>query len=282
MNIFLTLLPIGLAIVMIGLGLELTINDFKRVRKHPKAIITALFCQLVLLVSLAFIICKLFSLPPLLSVGVMLLAASPGGPTANIFSYLYKGDIALNVTLTAINSIIAAFTLPLILNLSLSYFLNDTQQVGLQFSKIIQVFIIILVPVIIGMLIRAYLPKFAHKIEKFVKYFAVAFLVTIIVGAIYSQKDQILEYILQIGTVTALFCFLSLTLGYFIPKLVGVSSFQARACSFEIGIHNSTLAITIALTVLANPTIAIPAVVYSLFMYIFAIIFGTIVMREKR
>ena len=114
------MLPLALAIIMIGLGLELTPKDFARVSKHPKAVLVALFCQLVLLVGIAFVICKVLNLPPLLAVGLMLLAASPGGSTANLFSYLFKGDIALNITLTAINSVIAAFTLPLIVNLPFS------------------------------------------------------------------------------------------------------------------------------------------------------------------
>ena len=140
------LLPLALAIIMIGLGLELRLQDFARVTKHPKAVLIALFCQLVILVSIAFIICKVLALPPLLSVGLMLLAASPGGSTANLFSYLFKGDIALNITLTAINSVIAAFTLPLIVNFSIQHFMNDGQQIHLELSKILQVFAIIIIP----------------------------------------------------------------------------------------------------------------------------------------
>ena len=154
-------LPIALAIVMAGLGLELRPKDFARVAKHPKAVILALICQLLVLTSIAFIIAKLLALSPLLAVGLMLLAASPGGPTANLFSYLYKGDIALNITLTAVNSVIAAFTLPLIVNFSIMHFMQDSQQVGLQFSKILQVFLIILIPVGLGMLVRHFASHWA-------------------------------------------------------------------------------------------------------------------------
>ena len=145
------LLPLALAIVMAGLGLELTLKDFARVTKHPKAVFLALFCQLVVLVGVAFLICKLFQLPPLLAVGLMLLAASPGGATANLFSYLYKGDIALNISLTAVNALLSAFTLPLIVNFAVIHFMNNGDGMGLQFAKVIQVFIIIFVPVCIGM-----------------------------------------------------------------------------------------------------------------------------------
>lgn len=269
-------LPIALAIIMAGLGLELTPNDFKRVSKHPKAVVIALFCQLVVLVSIAFVICKLLALPPLLAVGLMLLAASPGGPTANLFSYLYKGDIALNITLTAINSVLAAVTLPFIVNFAIQHFMQDGGQVGLQFTKVLQVFLIIIVPVSIGMLVRHYAPNTAKKLERPVRIFAVAFLILIIIGAVLKERHNIAEYFTQIGIATALFCLCSLLIGYFVPRLFGINHFQAKACSFEIGIHNSTLAMTIALTIMASSTIAMPAAVYSIFMYVFATILGTL------
>ena len=268
------LLPLALAIIMIGLGLELTPKDFSRVTKQPKAVLIALFCQLVILVSIAFIICKVLVLPPLLAVGLMLLAASPGGSTANLFSYLFKGDIALNITLTAINSVIAAFTLPLIVNFAIQHFINDGQEISLQFSKILQVFAIIIIPVGIGMLIRHYAPHFTEKLNKPLRIFAVSFLILIIIGAITKERHQILEYLAQVGLATVLFCLCSLLIGYFVPRLLGINSAQARACAFEIGIHNSTLAMTIALTVMASSTVAMPAAVYSIFMYVFAAVFG--------
>ncbi|ATU45394.1 bile acid:sodium symporter [Acinetobacter junii] len=272
-------LPIALAIVMAGMGLELTLKDFARVSKHPKAVLIALFCQLILLVGIAFLICKILALPPLLAVGLMLLAASPGGTTANLFSYLYKGDIALNITLTAINAIIAAVFLPLIVNFSILHFMNEGQQVGLQFTKVLQVFLIILVPVCIGMIIRHYAPHVAEKLNRPVRIFAVVFLLIIILGAIIKERSNLVDYLGQIGLATALFCAISLMVGYFVPRMLGISSYQARACAFEIGIHNSTLAMTIALTIMASTTIAMPAAVYSIFMYIFATIFGILITK---
>ena len=273
------MLPLALAIIMIGLGLELTLKDFARVTQHPKAVVIALFCQLVLLVGIAFILCKILALPPLLAVGLMLLAASPGGSTANLFSYLFKGDIALNITLTAINSVIAALTLPFIVNFSIQYFMNDAQQISMQFSKIVQVFAIILIPVAIGMTIRRYAPHFSEKLNKPLRIFSVVFLVLIIIGAITKERAHIVEYIAQVGIATIIFCICSLLIGYFVPRFLGISSAQARACAFEIGIHNSTLAMTIALTVINNTTVAMPAAVYSIFMYFFAAIFGMLISR---
>ncbi|MDY6455914.1 bile acid:sodium symporter family protein [Acinetobacter faecalis] len=282
MGIITVLLPLALAIIMIGLGLELTLNDFKRVSKHPKAVLIALFCQLVILVGVAFILCKILSLPPLLAVGLMLLAASPGGSTANLFSYLFKGDIALNISLTAINSVVAAITLPLIMNFSILHFMQESQQITLPLSKIVQVFAIIIVPVGIGMLIRHYAPKLTEKLNKPLRIFAVVFLIAIIALAIFAERQNIATYLTQVGLATAIFCACSLAIGYFVPRLLGISSTQARACAFEIGIHNSTLAMTIALTVMANTTIAMPAAVYSIFMYIFAAAFGFMITRTKQ
>lgn len=275
-------LPIALAIIMAGMGLELTLNDFKRVRQHPKAVFIALFCQLVLLVSIAFIIAKILTLPAMIAVGLMLLAASPGGPTANLYSYLYKGDIALNITLTAINSVIAAFTLPLIVNFSLQHFVSSEQNVGLQFSKIIQVFVIILVPVIIGMLIRHFSPHLAEKLNKPVRIFAIIFLLFIVSLAIAKDYQKLLNYIGLVGGSTLLFCICSLAIGYLVPRLFGINSFQAKACAFEIGIHNSTLALTIALTVMASSDAAMPAAVYSILMYVMATLFGTLLNRLEK
>ncbi|WOE42350.1 bile acid:sodium symporter family protein [Acinetobacter chinensis] len=277
LGIITVLLPAALAIIMIGLGLELTAKDFLRVSKHPKAILVALFAQLVVLVFIAFLICKVLALPPLLAIGLMLLSATPGGPTANLYSYLFKGDVALNISLTAINSVLAAFTLPLIANFAIQHFSQDQQVIGLQFGKIIQVFFIILVPVMIGMSIRQMAPKVAHHLEKPVKIFSVIFLICIVSGAIFMERKNLAEYITQVGLASGLFCFSALVVGYCIPRLFKINSYQARACAFEIGLHNSTLAMTIALTVLMNATIAMPAAVYSLFMYIFSFIFGMLI-----
>ena len=279
-------MPIALIIIMMGLGFEVTLNDFKRVKENPRNVVIALFCQLVLLITIAFCLAKLFKLEPLLAVGLMILAASPGGSTANLFSYLFKGDIALNITLTAFNSVIAAFTLPLVATLSLTYFMQDSTVVGIQLDKLIQVFLLILVPLALGMIIRAKKPDFARSMERFVKYFSVTFLVLICVGALFKEREHLTDYFASVGAVCALFCAISLAIGYFIPRLFKMNEAQSRACAFEIGIHNSAVALTIAISVLGNTTIAIPAAVYSVIMIFFAFVVGFIFKykdkREKR
>jgi BASS family bile acid:Na+ symporter len=221
------------------------------------------------------------NLSPLLAVGMMLLAASPGGATANLYSYLFRGDVALNITLTAINSILAAFTLPLIVNWASRYFLNSDEQIGLQFSKVLQVFAIVLVPVTLGMVIRHYAPAFAKRMDKPVRIFSVVLLVLVILGALLKEKSNIMDYVLDVGIATSLFCMISLCVGYFVPRWFGIGEAQARASAFEIGIHNGTLALTVALSLMNNMTVAIPAAVYSIIMFIYAAIFGLIITGGK-
>lgn len=269
LTIITILLPIALGIIMIGLGLELTLADFKRVTERPKAVLVALFCQFVLLTLVAFGISELLHLAPELAVGLVLLSASPGGPVANLYSYLYKGDVALNISLTAINAVIAAVALPIIVNIALAHFIQDDSKIGLQFTKVMQVFSIIIVPVLIGMTIRHFKPRIAHALNQPVKFFAIGFLVLIMVGAISQEGAKMLDYAVQVGVATSLFCIASLNIGYFVPRLFKIDEFQARACAFEIGIHNGTLAMTIAITVLGSTTIAIPAAIYGMVMLLF-------------
>ena len=274
-------LPITLAIMMMGLGLELTFKDFLKVLRYPKVIFIALFSQLVILTSLAFLICLVLNLPPLLAVGLMLLSASPGGPTANLFSYLYKGDVALNITLTAFNTVISLFTLPFIINLSLHYFLADQSSVSLPPEKIIQVFLITIIPVMIGMLVRARLPQLSISAHHTMRLLSVSFLCILFTFAIFRERFNLVEYFTSVGTATVLLCFSSLFIGYCLPLMMKIPERMVRACTFEIGIHNTAIALTIAISVLDNVTIAIPAGIYSIVMYVFATIFGWMISRQK-
>ena len=138
-----TLLPIALGLIMLGLGLSLTTDDFARVARHPKAVAIALVCQVLILPVICFGLVELFNLPPILAVGMMLLAASPGGTTANLYSHLFRGDVALNISLTAINSVLSVFTLPIVVNLAINYFAPGGDRVGLQFQKTLEVFAIV-------------------------------------------------------------------------------------------------------------------------------------------
>src|SRR6478609_3542768 len=198
-------LPLALAIIMFGLGLDLTIGDFKRVGRAPKAVAVALGCQILLLPVICFGLVVLFDLPALLGIGMMLLAASPGGTTANLFSHLFRGDVALNVSLTAVNSVIALFTLPLITNLAIDHYgLED--EVSLPFSEVVQVFAIVLVPVGIGMLVRARSLAFAGRMERPVRIGSAVILAALVLAVLVDQREEAAGYVQDIGLATALFC----------------------------------------------------------------------------
>lgn len=274
-------LPIALAIIMFGLGLSLTVDDFRRVARTPRAVVVALVLQVLVLPAVAFGLVVAFDLDPLLAVGVMLLAASPGGTTANLFSHLFHGDVALNVTLTAINSVLAAVSIPVITNLAISYFDADGD-LGLQLGKVLQVVAIVLVPVGIGMVVRHRSPDVAARADKPVRIFSILVLVLVSLGALLGERENLTDYLEQVGLVTALFCLASLTLGYTGARLLRLGERQAIASAMEVGIHNTTIALTIALSVLDSTEVAIPAAVYSVIMYVFATAFGLLITRGRR
>ncbi|SEE35167.1 bile acid:sodium symporter family protein [Pseudomonas anguilliseptica] len=268
-------LPIALGIIMLGLGLSLTLADFARVVKFPKPVLIGLACQLLLLPLVCFFLAKAFGLAPALAVGLMLLAASPGGTTANLYSHLAHGDVALNITLTAVNSVIAVLTMPLIVNLSLAYFMEGDQVLPLQFTKVVQVFVIVLGPVAIGIWIRSRFPGFAARMEKPVKIISALFLLVIIL-AVVKDWQTFVDYAPLVGGAALAFNLISLAVGYWVPRLCKLSQRQSIAIGMEIGIHNGTLAIALALSpmLLNNATMSIPAAIYSIIMFFTAAAFG--------
>ncbi|UGT52881.1 bile acid:sodium symporter family protein [Nocardia asteroides] len=276
-------LPLALVVIMFGLGLSLTPADFTRIAKSPRIVAIALLCQLIALPAVAFGLVLLFDLPAVLAVGMMLLAASPGGTTANLFSHLFRGDVALNVSLTAVNSIIAVVTLPLVTNFAIGYFepADGGGSVGLQFGKVVQVFAIVLVPVAVGMLVRRWSAAFADRMDRPVRIGSALTLLLVIVGTIIAESDTLADSLGQVGAITVLFCLISLAIGYLVPRLLGVPDRQAIACSMEVGIHNSTIAITIAISVLDSTELAVPAAVYGVLMFPIAAAFGYLITRGR-
>ncbi|MER6637256.1 bile acid:sodium symporter family protein [Streptomyces microflavus] len=272
-------LPIALAIIMFGLGLSLTTDDFRRVTRSPKAVVVALVLQVLVLPLVAFGLVKIFDLDPLLAVGVMLLAASPGGTTANLFSHLFRGDVALNITLTAINSVLAAITIPIITNLAIDHF-DAEGDLGLQLGKVVQVIAIVLIPVAVGMAVRRRSADFAARADRPVRIFSIVVLVIVSVGALLGERENLADYMQQVGLVTGIFCLASLTLGYAGARLLRLDKRQAIASSMEVGIHNTTVALTIALSVLDSTEVAIPSAVYSVLMYVLATAFGYLITRR--
>ncbi|NJP35099.1 bile acid:sodium symporter family protein [Micromonospora thermarum] len=276
------LFPVALGIVMLGLGLTLTVDDFRRVVTYPRAVLVSLFCQMLVLPVICLGLVVAAGLRAELAVGMMLLAASPGGSTASLYSHLFKGNVALNVTLTAINSVLALFTLPLIVNLSVAAFIGSDSSIGLQFDKVLQVFALVLIPISIGMVVRRRRPDFAARMQRPVKILSIVVLVVVLTGAVIGIKDELAATVGAVGLIALLFNLVSLAIGYAAPRLLGVGHREAVASSFEIGIHNATLAITIALSpaLLDNNDIAMPPAIYGTLMFFTAAVFGFVAARR--
>lgn len=274
-------IPVGLGVVMLSLGLTLTIADFRRALQYPRAVGVALFCQIVLMPIAAFLLAKGFGLGPELAFGLMLLAATPGGATANLYSHLSGGDVALNITLTAINSVLSLITMPIILGLSLEYFLSTNRAIPLQAEKVIQALTIVVIPVAIGMLIRHLKPALARRMEKPASALAGLFLLAIATFVLYFQWQQLIDYFPQVGGAVVIFNVLSLVVGYAIALWINIERRQAIAIGMEVGVHNSGLATGLALSpmVFNSPTIAIAPALYGMLSLFIAAAFGALVVR---
>lgn len=268
-NLSTIILAGSLIVIMLGMGLTLQAADFKRIFRYPKAIFIGLTNQLMLLPLIGLGITWLFPMQPEIAIGVMILAACPGGPTSNLISHLAKADLALSVTLTAFSSLITILTIPFIVNFSLEYFLGVGQVVELNvLSTIVQIFVIVVIPIIIGMLVRRYRPNFADSMEKPVRIASGAVLGLIIVGLVIKERANFVSYFEQAGIAALVLNIVTMLLGYFSAKLFGLSKEAARSISIESGIQNGTLAITIAVVLLHNASFAIVPAVYSLLMFL--------------
>jgi BASS family bile acid:Na+ symporter len=271
----------ALALVMFGLGLSLALGDFARLRLYPKAVLLALAIQMLLLPAVAWGLIVGLGVAPVYAVGLMLLAASPGGVSANLFSHLFGGNVAMNISLTAINTVLSIVSLPLITNWAIATFAQTGQVVPLQFGKVFEVVGVILVPVAIGMVVRSKRPAFAARMEKPMKAFSALVLAAFAIIAIAKEWTALTASFASLGPVVLAFNLLSLLSGYYLSRWAGLDKPMATAVSFEIGIHNSTLAIFVALSVLANFQLALPAAIYSVSMYLTAALFGMTVLRRQ-
>ncbi|WP_026966983.1 bile acid:sodium symporter family protein [Algoriphagus terrigena] len=261
-------LPLALAIIMFGMGLSLTPGDFKRILIYPKAVAIGLINQLILLPLVAFGLILLFGLEREAAVGVMILSACPGGATSNLITHLAKGDSALSITLTGFSSMITVLTIPFVVNFSLNYFMpgGEVQQLNIV-GTVISVLFITVIPVVLGMIILKQAPGLAARLDKPFRKISVIFFVVIVLAAIFKEREHIVQYFLEAGPVTLALNVCTLAVGYFSGKLLGLGRKQSTTISIESGIQNATLGITVAATLLVNPAMTIPSVIYGLLMF---------------
>lgn len=267
------ILAISLIIIMFGMGLSLTLSDFKRVMVYPKAMIIGLSCQIIMLPLVGYIIAIYLNLSPTTAIGVMLLAACPGGPTSNMLTYMAKGDLALSVSLTAVSSILTIFTIPIIVQFALERFSDQSLTVTVDaLTMVQQLFVIVLIPVGIGMIVKSKLPAFAEKMERPVKIASAFIFVLVIFGVMYSIKDVLLDYLKEAGLPAILLNVSTMTIGFLLAVFFRLSRPQAVTISIETGIQNGTLAITLATIALNNAEYSIVPAIYGLLMFITATI----------
>ncbi|HMV53677.1 MAG TPA: bile acid:sodium symporter family protein [Rhodocyclaceae bacterium] len=274
------LLPAALACIMFALGITLVPADFTRLLERPRAVLGGLFGQLIVLPAAAWALALAFRLPPEMAVGLVILGACPGGASSGLITYLARGETALSITLTAITSLVALASVPLVVNLALQTFLGAGGAVDLPVGRLVRgVFFITTVPVAAGMLLRAWRPALAARIERPAGRIATLLFLLIVIATFVSQREALFANMGSVGPATATLNALVMGAGVAIAALLRLSRRDAIAIAAECGLQNAALGIFIAATVLGSPMLAVPSVVYALLMNVGAL--GLIVVARR-
>ena len=263
-------LPISLAIIMFGMGLTLVGDDFVRLFTYPKAVLVGLLNQLLFLPLIGFLIIILFDLKSSMAIGIMILSVCPGGPTSNLITQVARGNIGLSVTLTALASLITVFTIPIILSKAIAYFTGDTAVVIELpiLQTMLQIFLITVIPISLGMIIRERNEGFALRMESPMRTASTVLFVIIFLIVMIANKDDLIQAMKEVGLATLLLNLSTIGLGYIITKFLGITGKNQISITIESGIQNGTLAFVIATTLLNNFEMGLPAGAYSIWMFI--------------
>ena len=275
------ILPLALAFIMFALGLGLTGEDFLRVAKQPRDFFVGAFSQIIALPIIAFILIKLWPISPELAVGVMIIAAAPGGATSNILTSFSKGDVALSISLTAIISLLCVITIPFIVLTSLNLLMGTSIMEDISLLNIAsKMFLIVTVPVLLGMIFRKLLTTTAISFEPIAKKISTVLFVLVLIGAILSERDNIVSYFAQAGLVTLVLNLIMMFFAFYLAKFLGSGEKQKRAITIECGLQNGTLAIVVATSIFGGGVYLIPAATYSLIMFATSLIFIYLVKKS--
>ena len=271
-------LPIALAFIMFALGLGLTGTDFLRVIKQPKDFFVGAISQIILLPVIAFILVKIWPISPELAIGVMIIAAAPGGVTSNILTSFARGDVALSISLTAIISLLSVITVPFIIVTSLGFLGSEivAQNISLT-TMAISMFLIVTVPVIIGIIFRRFASNAAIKFEPIAKKISIILFVIVLLGAILAEKDNIVSYFADAGLITLALNVIMMIVAFYVAKLLGTGNAQKKCIAIECGLQNGTLAIFVGTTLFGGGAFVVPAATYSLIMFATSLIFAFLV-----
>ena len=263
-------LPVALFVIMIGMGLTLVPRDFREVVEAPRASLYGLLAQVLLLPLCAFAIAGLLGLSPALAVGLVIIAACPGGTTSNLFVFIGRGDLALSIVLTVLASLVTVITLPLFANQALAFYKDTTEVIELPFLRTVLTMVaIVVVPTAIGMTIRRYAPAMARRAERPVALFGLVVLVGVILLLVIQVGDQAMDLARDAGPAAVLLNVLGLVLGLGVGRLVGLTRREAFSVGIELAIKNGTLGLMVTLTLLESSEMSAPAAVYSMLMFLF-------------
>ena len=273
-------LPLALAFIMFALGLGLTGNDFLRVARQSRDFFVGAFSQIILLPIIAFILVKIWPIAPELAIGVMIIAAAPGGVTSNILTSFAKGDVALSISLTAIISLVSVITIPFIVLTSVGLLSNTnvTEDISL-IAMSRDMFLIVTVPVILGMLLRKFVSGIALKFEPIAKKISTILFVLVLLGAIAAERENVVSYFAQAGLITLVLNVIMMVVAFYLAQLLGSKAEQKKCITIECGLQNGTLAIFVATSIFGGGMYVIPAATYSLIMFATSLIFVYLVKK---
>ncbi len=262
-------LPVALVIIMVGLGMSLSLRDFRRVIVFPRAVLVGLASQLIVLPVVGFGLAILFGLPPVWAVGLMLIAACPGGPTSNLITFVARGDTALSITLTALSSAVTVVTIPVVLALSMGHFGMQADAVRSPMAEIVlQIVAITGVPVMTGLVVRHFRPRLADRLRRTVRGASAIIFLGVLAVVIIDQRQVLFDHFWALSGVTGALNVTTMVLGFLAARFFALVPRQAVTIAIESGIQNGTLAIVIAMSIVGVAEMAVPAGVYSLLMFV--------------
>ena len=279
MEIAKTIAPVCLAIIMFGLGLGLTVSDFTRLIKIPRDFIIGFFGQVIILPIIAFILIHIISMPPEIALGVMIIAAAPGGVTSNILTKFANGDVALSVTLTAVVSLISVITVPLIVYNSASFLgFEITKEISM-INIAVKMFFVVTVPVIFGMIVRSFMTDFIVSKTLLIQRLSVILFLVVFISIWVEEWDRIISFITRAGLVAFILNITMIFIGYYMAKFLASGLKQRKCISLECGLQNGTLAVFVATQLFDDIVFMVPTAAYALIMFVTSIIFVLIVRK---
>ena len=268
------ILPLALAFIMFTLGLGLSISDFSNVFRKPKNFLIGLISQLIFLPIVGLILVIIWPLPVEIAIGVMLIAAAPGGVTSNILTFFARGDVALSVSLTAVMSLLSAVSVPIVLAISIGLIGSSSLPESISLTGIaLSMFLIVTLPVLLGMGVRSFLNSLTLKIEKSARFISTLLFVLVLLGAILAERENVVSYFAQTGLVVLALNILMMLIAFYWSGIFGTGISQKKAIAIECGLQNGTLAIFVGTTVFGGGLYIIPAATYSLIMYLTSLLF---------